>query len=75
MSQMPVFVNITEPHKIRVLIDTLRQMVDETRNSLDIINSLTEKESLKVSEWELNLDTMQERIDSTKNILLEPEGI
>ena len=75
MDQMPVFVKITGAHEIKILIDSLMQKVDEARDTLDLISSLADKEALKVSEWELNLDTMNEKIDSVKNILLEPEMI
>ena len=75
MDQMPVFVKITGAHEIKILIDSLMQKVDEARDTLDLISSLADKEAIKVSEWELNLDTMNEKIDSVKNILLEPEMI
>ena len=75
MEQMPVFVKIIEPEEIRKLIVFLREKIDDANSTLDKIQSLSEEESMKIAEWQENFSFVNSQIDTTKNILLEPERI
>ena len=74
MDQMPVFVKINEPKEIRDLMDSLRNKIDETKGTLDKIQSLSEEQSVKVEAWLSNFDDMNAKIDDIKDMLLEPEA-
>ena len=67
----PVYVRIVQPIEIDDLISSLRIKINDVRNRLDKIETLSKEESDKVSEWKTNLENANVKIDTLNNMLTE----
>ena len=75
MNDLPVFVRIKEPGDILELVSTLREVIKDTRVTLEKIDSLSVEESAKLEEWKLHFTDVNGKLDSINDMLLMPRGV
>jgi len=75
MNDLPVFVRIEEPGDILELVATLREVIKDTRLTLEKIDSLAVEESDKLAEWKLHFTDVNHNLNRINDLLLTPRGV
>ena len=75
MNDLPVFVRIEEPGDILELVATLREVIKDTRLTLEQIDSLSADETAKFAEWKLHFNDVNSKIEGMNDMLLMPRGV
>ena len=75
MDQMPVYVKIINIKEIKELITSLRDKINQAKECMQRIGSLSEEESAKVEQWKSHFESVNNNINSINNALLKPERI
>ncbi|MDO8480744.1 MAG: hypothetical protein Q7S65_02890 [Nanoarchaeota archaeon] len=72
---MPVFVKIHQPADLQNTVDALRMRIEEARDTMAHLDSLSLDEAAKMHEWDQKAEAIAERIESMLTILHMPERV
>ena len=72
---MPVFVKIHQPADLQSTVGVLRMRIEEARDTMAHLDSLSLDEAAKMHEWDQKCDAINERMEHMLDSLNTPERI
>ena len=74
MDRMPVFVKVDEYDQVLSLLKTVRNKLDEARETLSKIHDLKNDEDHQLELWQNSLSEVVKKVDFINHSLTEPQN-
>jgi len=74
MDRMPVFVKVDEYDQVLSLLKTVRNKLDEARETLSKIHDLKNDEDHQLELWQNSLSEVEKKVDFINHSLTEPQN-